>query len=363
MRASFVFSEVLTGLRRNVTMTVAMILTTMISLALLGGGLLVVRMIDKTQAVYEDKLEVNVYLTNDISANDKDCQEDPCKGLRTDLESNPAIETVEYENRDEAYKRFKEIFESQPELVKLARPEALPASFNVKLLDPDRPEVIIQSYSGRVGVDSIADQSEFLQRFFDALPFNLFLETATLSDDHDSSHRMKQYSIGFRHLIGPSQVNSARFVLYSLQTTRPDDRLQVLMQELQIIGGRVVEDYKINSQPLVMEILMSAYELSHRAHVGGFIDANDNNRQIAADAISPETRLGLGVERQDVRRRAQRRIGVNDARRETLKQVRLLGVDLEVTHLDLGFGPGETQLTFEDVWVVILVGECDCFFT
>lgn len=169
MRASFVFSEVLTGLRRNVTMTVAMILTTMVSLLLLGGGLLVVRMIDKTQAVYEDKLQVNVYLTNDISANDKECQKDPCRTLRADLENDPAVESVKYENRDDAYKRFKEIFASQPELVKLARPEALPASFNVKLYEPDRPDVIIQTFSGRVGVDSIADQSEFLDRFFDAL--------------------------------------------------------------------------------------------------------------------------------------------------------------------------------------------------
>jgi cell division transport system permease protein len=169
MRASFVFSEVLTGLRRNVTMTVAMILTTMISLLLLGGGLLVVRMIDKTQTVYEDKLQVNVYLTNDISANDKACTAEPCKGLRSDLENDPAVETVTYENRDQAYKRFKEIFASQPELVKLARPEALPASFNVKLIQPDRPQVIIQTFSGRVGVDSIADQSEFLDRFFGAL--------------------------------------------------------------------------------------------------------------------------------------------------------------------------------------------------
>jgi cell division transport system permease protein len=141
----------------------------MVSLLLLGGGLLVVRMIDKTQTVYEDKLQVNVYLTNDISANDKGCQKDPCRTLRADLEKDPAVESVKYENRDQAYKRFKEIFASQPELVKLARPEALPASFNVKLYDPDRPEVIIQTFSGRVGVDSIADQSEFLDRFFDAL--------------------------------------------------------------------------------------------------------------------------------------------------------------------------------------------------
>ena len=43
MRFSFLFNEVLTGLRRNVTMTVAMILTTAISIGLFGGGLLVDR--------------------------------------------------------------------------------------------------------------------------------------------------------------------------------------------------------------------------------------------------------------------------------------------------------------------------------
>jgi cell division transport system permease protein len=166
MRASFVFSEVLTGLRRNVTMTVAMILTTMVSLFMLGVGLMIVRMIDKTQEVYEDRVQVNVFLTNDISANDKGCAKDPCRGLRTALENDPAVETVKYQNRDEAYKRFKEIFSTQPELVKLARPEALPASFSVKLYEPDRSQVIIQTFSGRVGVDSVTDQSKYLEGLF-----------------------------------------------------------------------------------------------------------------------------------------------------------------------------------------------------
>ena len=169
MRASFVISEVLTGLRRNLTMTIAMILTTAVSLALLGEGLLVVRMIDKTQLLYQDKLEVSVFLVNDISANDKTCGADPCKDLMTQLKADPAIESVSFENREQAFERFKRIFEAQPELVKLARPEALPASFHVKLKDPERPEVIAQTYGGRPGIESIVDQSEFLQRFFTAL--------------------------------------------------------------------------------------------------------------------------------------------------------------------------------------------------
>ncbi|MPZ81670.1 MAG: FtsX-like permease family protein [Actinophytocola sp.] len=168
MRASFVFSEVLTGLRRNVTMTVAMILTTMISLALLGGGLLVVRMIDKTQAVYEEEVDVNVNLTDDISANDKTCSQELCTGLRERLENDPAVVSVGFESRDQALVRFKRIFEAQPELLKLVRASSLPASFNVRLVNPDRPEVITQTYAGSVGVDSIVDESEFLERLFNA---------------------------------------------------------------------------------------------------------------------------------------------------------------------------------------------------
>ena len=70
MRFGFLINEVLTGLRRNVTMTVAMILTTAISIGLFGGGLLVVRLADNSRNIYLDRVESQVFLTNDVSAND-----------------------------------------------------------------------------------------------------------------------------------------------------------------------------------------------------------------------------------------------------------------------------------------------------
>jgi cell division transport system permease protein len=169
MRASFVFSEVITGLRRNVTMTIAMILTTAISLGMLGGGLLIVRTIDKMQANYLNDVEVTVYLTEDISANDKNCAQQTCSSIRKDLENNGAVQSVVYENRDDAYNRFKRIFEGQPELVELARPESLPASLHVKLVDPQRSDAIVQQYTGKPGVDKVDDQNKFLDRFFNVL--------------------------------------------------------------------------------------------------------------------------------------------------------------------------------------------------
>ncbi|GLZ41629.1 permease-like cell division protein FtsX [Actinokineospora sp. NBRC 105648] len=216
MRASFVFSEVVTGLRRNITMTIAMIITTAISLALLGGGLLVVRMIDKTKVLYQDKVEVSVFLTNDVSSSDKGCANDPCKGLFSALQSDPAVDTVTFENREQAFERFKRIFEAQPELVKLARPEALPASFHVKLKNPDRPEVITQSYNGRAGVDTISDQSEFLDRFFNALngfrnmtfAIALFMAIAALlliSNTVQLSAFTRRTEVGIMRLVGATR--------------------------------------------------------------------------------------------------------------------------------------------------------------
>ncbi|MFC4001840.1 permease-like cell division protein FtsX [Prauserella oleivorans] len=169
MRASFVFSEVVTGLRRNITMTIAMILTTAISLGMFGGGLLFVRTIDKMKASYLDDVEVTIYLTEDISANDQNCTGEPCSSIRQALESNQAVESVVFEDRAEAYERFKRIFEGQPELVELARPEALPASLHVKLFDPARSEVIVQEFSGQAGVANVDDQNKFLDRFFSLL--------------------------------------------------------------------------------------------------------------------------------------------------------------------------------------------------
>jgi cell division transport system permease protein len=169
MRASFVFSEVINGLRRNVTMTIAMILTTAISVGLLGGGLLAVRMIDKMQNTYQDQVEVVVFMTDDVSANDSECSSEPCAGIMSSLKAAQGVENVTYENRQEAFENFNKVFQSQPELRDVARPEAMPASLRVKLSDENRFKQIQAQFQGKPGVDSVVDQAEYLQQMFSVL--------------------------------------------------------------------------------------------------------------------------------------------------------------------------------------------------
>lgn len=103
MRFGFLLNEVLTGLRRNVTMTAAMILTTAISIGLFGGGLLVVRLADNSREIYLDRVETQVFLTDDISANDATCASAPCKALRDKVDARQDVKSVRFVNRQDAY--------------------------------------------------------------------------------------------------------------------------------------------------------------------------------------------------------------------------------------------------------------------
>ncbi len=159
MRANFVLSEVATGLRRNLAMTVAMIITTAISLCFFGAGLLVAQQIGEMRALYYDKLQVSIYLKDNITPQQKDA-------LQKQLAESPEVIGTEFVTKEQAYERFKELFRTQPQLVDTTSAADLPATFLVKLKNPERYTVISQQFTGAPGVDQVQGQSEALDRIF-----------------------------------------------------------------------------------------------------------------------------------------------------------------------------------------------------
>ncbi|MGE2728325.1 permease-like cell division protein FtsX [Mycolicibacterium vaccae] len=166
MRFGFLVNEVLTGLRRNVTMTVAMILTTAISIGLFGGGLLVLRLADQSRAIYLDRVESQVFLTNEVSANDPTCDADPCKALRQTIEERDDVRSVRFLNRDEAYD---DAIRKFPQYKDVAGRDAFPASFVVKLEDPERHQEFDEAMAGQPGVLNVLNQKDLIDRLFAVL--------------------------------------------------------------------------------------------------------------------------------------------------------------------------------------------------
>jgi cell division transport system permease protein len=169
VRTDFVVREVVTGLRRNVTMTVAMVLTTAISLGLVGTGLLAVRTIDRTEELYSDRVEVQVALTQDVSGADADCSQAICAGLRATLENSPLVEAVRFESQQQAYERYLQLFEGQA-LAEIVRPQSLPATLRVRLADQEvGAQAVREAMSGQVGVRNVIDQRDVVAKLFDFL--------------------------------------------------------------------------------------------------------------------------------------------------------------------------------------------------
>lgn len=162
MRANFVVTEVATGLRRNLTMTIAMIITTAISLGLFGAGLLIAHEIGAMKQIYFDKVEVSVYLNDDITAAQR-------TDLQHKLSDSPVVTGVNYLDKKQAYDRFRKLFEAQPELVSAVGPNDLPASFQVKLRNAEQFNLISQEFNSAPGVQQVQAQSELLNRLFGLL--------------------------------------------------------------------------------------------------------------------------------------------------------------------------------------------------
>lgn len=172
MRAGFLLSEVRIGLRRNLTMTFAVIVTTAISLSLLGIGLLSNAQVNAMKDYWYDKIEVSVYLCGSLS------ESPSCVGgvvspeqrlaIKSDIEALSVVQSVFYESQSAAYARFQERFKGSA-IAQNVTADQLPESFRVKLKDPTQYAVVVSAFSGRPGVDVVQDQRSILEKFFKLL--------------------------------------------------------------------------------------------------------------------------------------------------------------------------------------------------
>jgi cell division transport system permease protein len=169
MRAKFVISEVGIGLRRNLTMTFAVVITVAISLSLLGVGLLANSQVRVMKDYWYDKIEVSIFLCSSLSEGSSCAKgvitQEQKIGIQRDLQTLPVVQEVFYESQSEAYKRFQERFEGSA-IAQNVTPDQLPESFRIKLKDPTKFAVIESAFAGRPGVDVVQDQQAILEKFF-----------------------------------------------------------------------------------------------------------------------------------------------------------------------------------------------------
>lgn len=176
MRVQFVLSEIGVGLRRNLTMTIAVIVSVALSLTLFGAGLLVTKQVDEMKDFWYERVEVSIFLCakNDQSAEkspgcvDGEVTNDQRAAIDVELKRMPIVEKTYYETKQQAFEHFKDQYKDSP-LSAQVTPDQLPESYRVKLKDPTKYEVVASAFAGRPGVESVQDQRKILDPFFKLL--------------------------------------------------------------------------------------------------------------------------------------------------------------------------------------------------
>lgn len=175
MRLQFFLSEIGVGLRRNLTMTFAVIISVALSLALAGAALLANKQVDSMKGYWYDKVQVTVYMCNknDAQTTPASCSkgavtDDQKAEILKDLKAMPIVEKVYYEDAEHAYKNYQQQFKNSP-MASSITPDQMEENYRVKLKDPEKFAVVASALQGRPGVQSVEDQRATLENLFGLL--------------------------------------------------------------------------------------------------------------------------------------------------------------------------------------------------
>ncbi|MBY8888004.1 MULTISPECIES: permease-like cell division protein FtsX [Streptomycetaceae] len=186
MRAQFVLSEIGVGLRRNLTMTFAVIVSVALSLALAGGSWLGREQVSHMKGYWYDKVEVSIFLCNKTDGTDTaNCSKgavtpQQMAQIHSDLVKLPIVEKVYEETPQQAYVRYQQQFKGQAG-IDLLTPDQMQYSYRVKLKDPNQYQVITSAFEGRPGVQSVQDQRQLLENLFGLLNGMTYVALAVLA--------------------------------------------------------------------------------------------------------------------------------------------------------------------------------------
>jgi cell division transport system permease protein len=174
VRIGLILSEAFTGLRRNASMVISVVLVTFVSLTFVGAAMLMQMQIGKMQSFWVDRAQVAVYMCTSLSVADTCANgaatEEQVTAVQAGLQGAalaPHIRDFRFETSDEAYENA--IDQLGEDYADIITPEQLPATFFVNLVDQDESEVISEAFGGMEGVEEVADQMQYLEPLFSAL--------------------------------------------------------------------------------------------------------------------------------------------------------------------------------------------------
>lgn len=147
------------SLKRNRTISIASIITVLITFFVLGIFLLVASNIDKGIDSVQNKVELKVFLKNDIKLIDQ-------REIEIKLREIDGVKDVIYQSKEDEYKNFQDTTNENEGLLKgyTLQNNPFSASFTVKLEAPEYSANVSDGIKDLQGVESIGAQQELVDK-------------------------------------------------------------------------------------------------------------------------------------------------------------------------------------------------------
>ena len=162
MQLRYVYSELGQGLRRNLSMHLAVILTLFVSLTLVGMGVLFQQQATKAAEQWGNQLQITVFLCRNGDSNPV-CPSAVTDAQKADIEAvvqdNPEVADYHFESSETALDKAKELYGE--ELFSGDNPaitaDDMPQTIWITLEDPEQFEGITSAVQGLDGVSQVRD--------------------------------------------------------------------------------------------------------------------------------------------------------------------------------------------------------------
>ncbi|MBP1890417.1 cell division transport system permease protein [Clostridium moniliforme] len=150
-------SDALKSLRRNKTICFASVITVLITFFVLGIFLLMTKNVGLALDNVQSKVELKVFLKDDIKLIEK-------REVEIKLHELPGVKEVQYESKDDAFKNFQESTKENKGLLEgySLDKNPFPASYIVKLSDPSYAKSVTEGVKNLPGVESIGNQQDLI---------------------------------------------------------------------------------------------------------------------------------------------------------------------------------------------------------
>ena len=160
-RIGYFARETLVSLRRNLLMTLAGIITVAVSLCVLGGALLLSRLVDHGTQQWKNGVELEIFMN--VKATDGQIN-----SLNRALHADRDVRSARYLTKADAYAEFKRLFKDQPDLVQTTDAAALPSSYRVAPAKAELTQTVADRYATQPGVDEVKTASKEVKKLLSA---------------------------------------------------------------------------------------------------------------------------------------------------------------------------------------------------